>query len=201
MDDVLAGLDPYAHDQRLRVVVESPRGACVKFEWLPAANLFRIQRPLPVGLAYPCDWGFIPGTRAPDGDPVDAVLLGEQVAYPGTLVEGSAIATLQVRERPAGATQARANPRIVVVPAWLDRGRGRGAVGDPARRPAGIPCQGGRGGGQECAGCTLGNGRRGERLRTCPPYGSRVAVNFAQRGRHGEAGWPVVATAERRGLR
>jgi inorganic pyrophosphatase len=29
-------------------------------------------------LVYPCNYGFIPGTKAPDGEPVDAYVLGIQ---------------------------------------------------------------------------------------------------------------------------
>jgi len=67
----------------LNSIVEAPRGSRVKFEYDSAGDLFRINRPLPVGLAYPFDWGFVVGTKADDGDPVDVLILAITFRIPG----------------------------------------------------------------------------------------------------------------------
>jgi inorganic pyrophosphatase len=49
-------------------VIESPAGARVKLKYAPDLGGFILSRPLVLGVTYPFDWGFVPGTRAPDGD-------------------------------------------------------------------------------------------------------------------------------------
>jgi inorganic pyrophosphatase len=67
-------LPPSSQDGVLNVIIESPAGATAKIAWDDEAGLFALSRPLPLGLAYPHDWGFVAGTRAPDGDPLDALV-------------------------------------------------------------------------------------------------------------------------------
>jgi inorganic pyrophosphatase len=71
----LSSVEPFGDDGELRVVVEVPRGSTVKLIYEPKLKSFVVSRCLPLGLAYPFDWGFIPGTEGGDGDPVDAIAL------------------------------------------------------------------------------------------------------------------------------
>jgi inorganic pyrophosphatase len=103
----------------LHVVVEAPRGSRLKLEYDTKLRAFKAERPLPVGLAYPFDWGFIPGTRAADGDPVDAMVLNDVPTYPGMVIEGKPLGMVEVMERAEGQTKELANPRILVAPAWV----------------------------------------------------------------------------------
>ena len=129
----LAKLAAFVDDDTLNVVVEAPRGSRLKLEYEPRQRVFKAQRPLPVGLAYPFDWGFIPGTRAADGDPVDAMVLNDVPTYPGTVIECHALGMVQVMEREGDARKERPNPRVILVPAW--------SAGSARRLPRGFRTQ------------------------------------------------------------
>ncbi|MDQ8699213.1 inorganic diphosphatase [Hyphomicrobium sp. LHD-15] len=117
--DQLAAFDA---DGFLRTVVESPRGATVKLKFEPDLNAFRVKRALPQGLAYPFDWGFIPGTQGADGDPVDAMVLHSTGTYPGVIMNCRALGIVEVtQKKPFGRIS---NPRLIVVPIWYQAPEG-----------------------------------------------------------------------------
>ena len=55
-------LPAFRPDGSMNVVVESPKGVTVKFKHDADSDRIELSRPLPIGLAYPHDWGFIPST-------------------------------------------------------------------------------------------------------------------------------------------
>jgi len=71
----LDSIPAFGDDGIVHLVVESPQGSALKLKYERAWNAMSISRPLPLGLVYPFDWGFIPSTLAPDGDPLDAMAL------------------------------------------------------------------------------------------------------------------------------
>jgi len=71
----LLTLPAHGEDGSLHVIVETPRGASIKFKYEPTLAVFTVWRALPIGLTYPFDWGFIPRTLASDGDPLDALAI------------------------------------------------------------------------------------------------------------------------------
>lgn len=133
------GMDPWDELQAIpqsgliHVVVESPAGATSKIKHDSQLRTFRLSRPLPLGLSYPHDWGFVPGTRAADGDPVDVLVLSEGTTYPGLVVAARPIGILRLEQnRKAGGGRER-NDRLVAVPASAARHEVR-AVSDLAAR-------------------------------------------------------------------
>ena len=107
-------------DGLLNVVVETPRGATAKLKFDAASGGFVLSRELPSGLVYPYDWGFIAATSAPDGDPLDAMLLWQSASYPGVVLPSRIIGVLAVEQRSASGGRER-NDRLFVVPAKAAR--------------------------------------------------------------------------------
>jgi inorganic pyrophosphatase len=107
-------LQPTDDDGQLHVVVESPAGATNKLKWDPALGLFVVSRPLPLGQAYPHDWGFVPGTKASDGDPLDALVLSDGTTYPGLVLRTRPIGIVLLEQNSTKGARER-NDRLIAV--------------------------------------------------------------------------------------
>jgi inorganic pyrophosphatase len=97
-------------------VVESPRGSVCKLKYDPGLGAIALARPLVLGLAYPFDWGFIPSTEGPDGDPVDAFIMWDGTSYPGTVVECRPIGVLRVEQNEEDSGGRQRNDRVALLP-------------------------------------------------------------------------------------
>jgi inorganic pyrophosphatase len=108
-------LPPRDQDGHVHVVVETPRGSRAKYKYDPKFRAFAFARPLEDGLAYPFDWGFVPGTLGPDGDPLDAMILHDHATFPGMIVPSRPVAVLEVQQSEGG--RIFRNDRVLFVPA------------------------------------------------------------------------------------
>lgn len=112
----LIDLNCWDEEGNLRVVVEAPQGSKAKLRYRPGLGTFELQRLLPGG-GYPYDWGFVPGTRAEDGDPLDALVIHDAHTFPGVVIPSLAIAILILTEIKEGAQKPQRNDRLIAVPA------------------------------------------------------------------------------------
>src|SRR6266536_1131962 len=62
-------------DDAIEVVIEIPKGSRNKYEFDHQRQVLRLDRRLFSATVYPADYGFIEGTLAEDGDPLDALVL------------------------------------------------------------------------------------------------------------------------------
>lgn len=81
---------------RINVLVEIPKGSQNKYEYDADLHVIKLDRVLYSPLYYPGDYGFIPGTIGPDGDPLDALVLVTYPTYPGTLIESRPVGMLEM---------------------------------------------------------------------------------------------------------
>jgi inorganic pyrophosphatase len=76
----------------VNVVIDTPRGSRNKYKVDEELGLFKLSRILPEGHYFPFDFGSIPGTRSEDGDALDVMVLLDEPAFPGCLVQVRLIA-------------------------------------------------------------------------------------------------------------
>ena len=105
----------------VHVVVESPRGSRVKLKYEPEHEAFFLSRALPLGYTYPYDFGFVPGTEAPDGDPLDALVYWDAPSVPGAVLRCRIVGVLELEQRAKRGGRQR-NDRLVAIPLGHDRG-------------------------------------------------------------------------------
>ncbi|WP_394822225.1 inorganic diphosphatase [Pendulispora albinea] len=119
---------PYQDEkQDLHVVVETPRGSHTKIAYDPERELFRYSRPLVLGVTYPYDWGFVPSTVAPDGDPLDALIYHDGTSFPGLVIACKPIGLVELSQAVVkdgrASSERQSNDRLIVVPAEDERAR------------------------------------------------------------------------------
>jgi inorganic pyrophosphatase len=133
----LATIPTFASNDIFHVVVESPRGSTLKLKYEPRWEAMSISRPLPLGVAYPVDWGFIPSTTAADGDPLDAMLLWDVPSHPGVVVPCRAVGVLQIEQNRKNfdPSERIRNDRILSIPVDARR---EGGMTEAASLPARV---------------------------------------------------------------
>ena len=121
----LAQIPAFVNDDVFHLVVESPRGTGVKLKYDARLGAMGISRPLPVGLVFPYDWGFIPSTLGSDQDPVDAFALWDVATFPGVVLECRALGVIEVEQhsRPNDPSGRIRNDRIIALPVEARRDR------------------------------------------------------------------------------
>jgi inorganic pyrophosphatase len=73
-------------DEILRCVVEIPKGSRNKYEYDAELGAIKLDRFLSASVVYPTDYGFVPETLAPDGDPLDVLVCVSEPTFPGCIV-------------------------------------------------------------------------------------------------------------------
>ena len=68
-------------------VIEIPKGSKKKYELDKKSGLIMLDRILYTSTIYPANYGFIPKTLADDGDPLDVLVLCNEVIDPMVLVQ------------------------------------------------------------------------------------------------------------------
>ncbi|MBU6461773.1 MAG: inorganic diphosphatase [Bradyrhizobium sp.] len=107
-------LPTWADDDHVYAVVETPRGSTCKLDFDPKLRAFTLAKPLMAGLSYPYDWGFIPSTKAEDGDPLDVLVIHDAKTYPGVVLRCRPVGILELEQKKKG--KKKRNDRLFAVP-------------------------------------------------------------------------------------
>ena len=99
----------------VNVIIDTPKGSRNKFKYDEELHIFRLGGVLPVGHSFPFDFGFIPSTKGGDGDPLDVLLLMDEPAFVGCLIEARLIGVIEAEQTEKGKTER--NDRLIAVAA------------------------------------------------------------------------------------
>ena len=95
----------------LNVIIEVPVGGePVKYEFDKASGALFVDRILHTPMRYPANYGFVPHTLSPDGDPLDALVVARSPFVPGCVVRARPIAVLNLEDEHGG------DEKLVCVP-------------------------------------------------------------------------------------
>jgi inorganic pyrophosphatase len=91
-------VDDHLIEKAFPVVIEVPMGSKNKYELDKETGLLKLDRVLYSAVHYPANYGFIPRTYCEDGDPLDALVLGQEPVTPLTMMEARAIGVMRMRD-------------------------------------------------------------------------------------------------------
>lgn len=100
IDLIASGDDP---PDKLNVIIEVPVGGePVKYEFDKKSGAIFVDRILHTPMRYPANYGFIPHTLSPDGDPLDALVVARSPFISGCVVRVRPIGVLFLEDEAGG---------------------------------------------------------------------------------------------------
>lgn len=92
------------------VVIEIPKGNTMKYELDSKTGIIFVDRKLYASMLYPGNYGFIPQTKAEDGDTVDVLLLFDEPLIPLCVIDCRPIGVLLAED------QSGTDSKVIAVP-------------------------------------------------------------------------------------
>jgi inorganic pyrophosphatase len=118
----LSRLGPFDDRDRVNVVVDTPKGSRNKYTFDEKRGVFALGGVLPAGAFFPFDFGYVPGTKGGDGDPVDVLVLMDEPAFPGCVIPARLIGVIEAEQTERGGATVE-NDRLIAVAdnSWAHR--------------------------------------------------------------------------------
>ena len=79
-------------------LIEIPLGSKNKYELDKATGRIRLDRVLYAAMIYPAEYGIIENTLAPDGDPLDILVICSDPTFPGSIVPARVLGYLDMED-------------------------------------------------------------------------------------------------------
>lgn len=98
----------------VQVIVETPRGCRNKYKLDEKTGRMKLSKVMPEGMVFPFDFGFFPGTKSGDGDPLDVMILHDEPTFPNCQIDCRLIGLVRAQQRDADGTEHR-NDRLIAV--------------------------------------------------------------------------------------
>lgn len=112
----LIDLEPFDKKSgHVNAIIDTPKSSRNKFTYDETIGIFKLGGALPLGAVFPFDFGYIPSTRAGDGDPLDILILMDDPAFVGCLVPARLIGVIEAEQTED--EQTTRNDRLIAVAA------------------------------------------------------------------------------------
>lgn len=82
----------------ITAITEIPQGSRNKYEIDPKTGIVHLDRVLYSSVHYPADYGYIPDTKADDGDPLDILVMNREPTFPGCHIKTRVIGVLLMKD-------------------------------------------------------------------------------------------------------
>lgn len=83
----------------VNALIEIPKGSKAKYEIDKPSGLLKMDRILYSSVHYPTNYGFIPQTYCGDKDPLDILVLGQEVAVPLCIMRAKPIGVMRMLDQ------------------------------------------------------------------------------------------------------
>jgi inorganic pyrophosphatase len=121
-------LPPFAEAGPLHVFIDTPKGSRNKYKWDEKTRLWMPGGVLPAGAVLPFGFGFVPSTHSGDGDPLDVLVLMDEPAFVGCLIEARLLGVIEAEQTENGKTER--NDRLIAVTEISRNHKGIESLGD-----------------------------------------------------------------------
>lgn len=112
-----AGKNP---PEEINVFIEIPQGSSIKYELDEESQTIFVDRFSYTAMFYPFNYGFVPQTKAEDGDPIDVLVLSSYQVAPGTVIPSRPIGMLEMEDEAGIDTKILAVPTVKVDPFYVN---------------------------------------------------------------------------------
>ena len=108
-------LNPFDRKQPgvVLAVIETPGGSRNKFKYDEKLGFFSLSGVLPEGMVFPHAFGFVPRTKAADGDPEDILIIMDEPTFTGCVVPSRLIGVMEAEQTEDRKTER--NDRLIAV--------------------------------------------------------------------------------------
>ena len=107
-------LEPFDKDSGdVNAIIDTPKGSRNKYKFDEKIGMFKLGGALPLGAVFPFDFGYVPSTKADDGDALDILILMDEPAFVGCLVPAKLIGVIEAEQTEDGQTTR--NDRLIAV--------------------------------------------------------------------------------------
>jgi inorganic pyrophosphatase len=109
------------HPGTVNAVIETPGGSRNKFKYEETLGFYALSGVLPEGMVFPHAFGFVPRTRAANGDPEDIliimliIMIMDEPTFTGCVVPARLLGVMEAEQTEKGKTER--NDRLIAVAA------------------------------------------------------------------------------------